>query len=111
MKIIFAWDTTSHGGYHARRLSPPDLRTTLPDFRAAEKRSYASPYRAPNRRRSIDDQPRARHQGAILSHVERKSKYTKLVSLPDKTADAVVQASARMLGPLANRIETITYDN
>ena len=53
----------------------------------------------------------ARHQGAILSHVERKSKYTKLVSLPDKTADAVVQASARMLGPLANRIETITYDN
>jgi IS30 family transposase len=53
----------------------------------------------------------ARHQGAILSHVERKSKNTKLVSLPDKTADAVVQASARMLGPLANRIETITYDN
>jgi len=53
----------------------------------------------------------ARHQGAILSHVERKSKYTKLVSLPDKTADAVVQASARMLGPLAHRIETITYDN
>jgi IS30 family transposase len=53
----------------------------------------------------------ARHQGAILSHVERKSKYTKLVPLPDKTADAVVQASARMLGPLADRVETITYDN
>jgi IS30 family transposase len=53
----------------------------------------------------------ARHQGAILSHVERKSKYTKLARLPDKTADAVVAASARMLGPLADRVETITYDN
>ncbi len=53
----------------------------------------------------------ARHQGAILSHVERKSKYTKLVRLPDKTADAVVEASDRVLRPLADRIETITYDN
>lgn len=53
----------------------------------------------------------ARHRGAILSHVERKSKYTKLVPLPDKTADAVVQASASVLGPLAHRIKTITYDN
>jgi transposase, IS30 family len=53
----------------------------------------------------------AQHRGAILSHVERKSKYTKLVGLPDKTADAVVQASAGVLGPLAHRIKTITYDN
>jgi transposase, IS30 family len=53
----------------------------------------------------------AQHRGAILSHVERKSKYTKLVSLPDKTADAVVQASAAVLGPLAHCIKTITYDN
>jgi IS30 family transposase len=53
----------------------------------------------------------AQHRGAILSHVERKSKYTKLVPLPDKTAAAVVQASARVLRPLADRVETITYDN
>src|SRR5271167_1348626 len=57
MKIIFAWDTTSHGGYHARRLSPPNPRATLPDLRAAAKRPYASPHRAPTWRRSIDDQP------------------------------------------------------
>jgi IS30 family transposase len=53
----------------------------------------------------------ARHHGAILSHVERKSKYTKLARLPDKTADAVVKATARVLLPLVDRIETITYDN
>jgi IS30 family transposase len=53
----------------------------------------------------------ARHQGAILSHVERKSKYTKLARLPGKTADVVAEASDRVLRPLADRIETITYDN
>src|SRR6202167_3122017 len=53
----------------------------------------------------------ANHRGAVMSHVERKSKYTKLAKLPDKTADSVVQACARVLLPLADRIETITYDN
>src|ERR1700690_3130756 len=50
----------------------------------------------------------ANHRGAVMSHVERKSKYTKLAKLPDKTADSVVQACARGLFPLADRIETIT---
>src|SRR5271154_3058340 len=53
----------------------------------------------------------ANHRGAVMSHVERKSKYTKLAKLPDKSADSVVQACARVLLPLADRIETITYDN
>ena len=46
-----------------------------------------------------------------MSHVERTSKYTKLAKLPDKNADSVVQACARVLLPLADQIETITYDN
>jgi len=53
----------------------------------------------------------AKHKGAVMSHVERKSKYTKLAKLPDKTANSVVKASRRLLLPLAHRIETITYDN
>jgi IS30 family transposase len=53
----------------------------------------------------------AHHRGAVMSHVERKSKYTKLAKLPDKSADSIVQACARVLLPLADRIETITYDN
>jgi hypothetical protein len=35
----------------------------------------------------------------------------KLAKLPDKGADHVVQACARVLLPLADRIETVTYDN
>jgi len=53
----------------------------------------------------------AKHKGAVMSHVERKSKYTKLAKLPDKTANSVVKASRRVLLPLAHRVETITYDN
>ena len=53
----------------------------------------------------------ANHRGAVMSHVERKSKYTKLAKLRDKSADSVVRACARVLLPLADRIKTITYDN
>src|ERR1700693_6221597 len=53
----------------------------------------------------------ANHKGAVMSHVERRSKYTKLAKLPDKSASSVVQACRRVLLPLADRIETITYDN
>jgi len=53
----------------------------------------------------------AGHKGIIMSHVDRKSKYTKLAKLPDKSADSVVRACGRILLPLAARIETITYDN
>ena len=53
----------------------------------------------------------ANHKGVVMSHVERTSKYIKLAKLPDKNADFVVQACARVLLPLADQIETITYDN
>jgi IS30 family transposase len=46
-----------------------------------------------------------------MSHVGRKSKYTKLAKLADNSADSVLQACARVLLPLADHIETITYDN
>src|SRR6202521_2455494 len=62
METILAWDSTSHGGIMPERLSPPDLRTTLPDLRTLAKRRLASLYRAANWRRSIDHQPRAGSQ-------------------------------------------------
>ena len=37
----------------------------------------------------------ANHRGAVMSHVERKSKYTKLAKLADNSADSVLQACAR----------------
>src|SRR5271169_3866372 len=54
---------------NARRLSPSDLRTTLPDLCALAKRPLASPHRAEDWRGSVDDQPRAwsQHRGARVS--------------------------------------------
>ena len=50
-------------------------------------------------------------RGAILTHVDRKSKYTKLAILPDKSAASVQQACDASLLPIAHKVETITYDN
>src|ERR1700674_4223063 len=65
METILAWDSTSHGGIMPEgylHLSPPDLRTTLPDLRTLAKRPLPSLYRVANWRRSIDHQPRAGSQ-------------------------------------------------
>jgi IS30 family transposase len=53
----------------------------------------------------------ANHKGAILSHVDRMSKFTKLVLLPSKESAIVVSACEKALLPIAQFIHTITYDN
>jgi transposase, IS30 family len=55
----------------------------------------------------------ARHRGAILSCVERKSKLTLLRKLAIKGAEDVKQASIELLGPCADLdlVHTITCDN
>lgn len=51
------------------------------------------------------------HQQAIVSLTERKSKLTLLAKVEQATAEAVEAAIARLLGPLAQRVHTITSDN
>jgi len=54
----------------------------------------------------------AKHQGAILSLVDRKAKFTLLGKLRDKTADSVVKATTACFDKLDDPIvHTITYDN
>src|SRR5436853_2125842 len=53
----------------------------------------------------------ARHQGGILSVVERKSKLTRLHKLKSKSAKELQQTSITLLRPLADRVHTITGDN
>ncbi len=52
----------------------------------------------------------ANHQGAILSYVERKSKFTVLSKLTQKTAKNVASATIKRFSKLG-QIHTITYDN
>jgi IS30 family transposase len=51
------------------------------------------------------------HRGALVTLVERRSKYTVLQSVPHKTAAAVRAAVTRGLGPHKASVYTITYDN
>jgi len=53
----------------------------------------------------------ARHQGAILSMTERKSKLIRLRKLCGKTARELRQESIKLLLPLKARVHTITLDN
>lgn len=51
------------------------------------------------------------HRGALVTLVERRSKYTVLQRIPHKTAAAVRTAVSRGLGPHKASVHTITYDN
>ncbi len=51
------------------------------------------------------------HRSAIVSLVERKSRYTKLVKVSCNTAKAVETAITVALEPLKEKVHTITFDN
>jgi len=51
------------------------------------------------------------HKGAIVSLVERKSKYTLLEKVAGKKAELVADAEIRLLTPFKDRVHTITKDN
>jgi len=51
------------------------------------------------------------HRQAIVSLTERKSTYTLLEKVPQKTAELVRDAAVKLLGPIKNAVCTITSDN
>ena len=51
------------------------------------------------------------HKGALLSIVERKSKFTLIAKLKDKSAEMAADAAIDLLKPFANKVLTITADN
>jgi IS30 family transposase len=51
------------------------------------------------------------HRQAIVSLTERKSKFTLLQKVPDKSAAAVTAAMLALLNPLQEQVHTITSDN
>lgn len=52
-----------------------------------------------------------RHRQAIVSLVERKSMFTLLKKVPQKTAELVEDATVKLLGPIKEAVHTITSDN
>jgi IS30 family transposase len=52
-----------------------------------------------------------RHKGALLSLVERKTKFTLIKKLPKKQADLVAEAAIDLLNPYEEKVHSITADN
>ncbi len=53
----------------------------------------------------------ALHNQAVVTLVERKSGYAKIIKVANKTADLVSQAIEDALQPLSARVKTLTVDN
>jgi IS30 family transposase len=53
----------------------------------------------------------AKHKGAIVKMVERKSGYAFMTKALNKTSDLVRSAILNKLKPLAARLKTLTNDN
>jgi transposase, IS30 family len=53
----------------------------------------------------------ANHKGAIVSLADRASKLTKLILVPNKTADTVTEAIVGGLSALPIQVQTLTFDN
>lgn len=53
----------------------------------------------------------AKHQGALLTLVERKSKFTLIEKLSGKEAAVVLEKTLGALSKIENFVKTITYDN
>ncbi|MEX0448064.1 IS30 family transposase [Xenorhabdus sp. SGI246] len=51
------------------------------------------------------------HKSALLTLVERKSLFTIIIKLEDKTAEGVAKAATRNLSHIKKKIKTITFDN
>jgi len=53
----------------------------------------------------------AKHKGAIVSYVDRHSKYTLLQKVDTKTSECVTEATLEKMQSLPHPVLTITYDN
>jgi len=53
----------------------------------------------------------AKHKGAIVSYVDRHSKFTLLKKIERRTASLVTQATVEKIAALPHPVHTITYDN
>ncbi|WP_262947529.1 IS30 family transposase [Xenorhabdus indica] len=51
------------------------------------------------------------HKSALLTLVERKSLFTFIIKLEDKTVKGVAKAATRHLSGIKNKVKTMTFDN
>ena len=94
-----------------KRYGKPERRGQIINRRAIAERSAEVETRERIGDWEADTLIGAKHQGAVVSLVERKSGYTRLIRVPNKEAAGVTRAIKRALRPLQQQVLTITFDN
>jgi transposase, IS30 family len=98
-------------GKRRKRYGKYDRRGKLPDRVSIEERPQAVEQRERLGDWEIDTLVGKGHQGALVSLVERKSRYTLLQPVTQRLANLVADATISLLHPFANLVHTITGDN
>mgnify|MGYP001224300539 FL=1 len=94
-----------------KRLTKKDLRGTIPNRVGIEKRPVEIETKANIGHWEGDTVVGAGHKQAIVTVVERHSKYLVAAKVEQATAENVGQTIVRLLKPHAQNVKTITYDN
>lgn len=97
---------------HRKRYGHHDRRGRVPHRVGIEARPAAAAKRSRLGDWEGDTVVGRRHSGgALLTLVDRKSRYTLISRLQDKTAPRVKRATVRLLRPHPGKRHTLTYDN
>ena len=118
----FIWNDKENGGYLYKRLrnshkkkkkryNAKDNRGIIPDRVSIDERPEIVEERSRIGDWEIDTIIGANHKGAIVSIVDRVSKYLCMVKVKNKTADNVKDATVDVLLPIKDNVLTITADN
>lgn len=98
-------------GKRRKRYGKHDRRGKLPDRVSIEERPQIVEQRERLGDWEIDTLVGKGHRGALVSLVERKSRYTLLLPVAQLLANLVADATISLLLPLAGFVHTITGDN
>lgn len=96
---------------YRKRAAGQERRGMIPNQRSIDLRPGHVDNRAQVGHWEADTIVGPHHASAILSIVERKSGYTLLALLPDRSAASAYKAMVELLQPIAHKVKTITTDN
>jgi IS30 family transposase len=98
-------------GKRRKRYGKYDRRGTLPNRVSIEERPQVIEQRQRLGDWEVDTLVGKGHRGALISLVERKSRYTLLQPVSQRLANLVAEATISLLHPCAGLVHTITGDN
>ena len=94
-----------------KRYGKPDRRGQIVNRRSIHERAPEVAGRSRLGDWEADTIIGARHQGAIVSLVERKTGYARLIRVHSKEAAGVSRAICKALGAFKDKVLTLTFDN